>query len=292
MGKIPELKDKFKSASPLRYPGGKTRALKEIYDRLPEGHIAEYREPFIGGGSVFTAFRQTHPSYIRYWLNDLNEDLVYFYQYAQARLPLLLDLIEDKKLKYEGRGRDLFKHLKKAIDNDERHHENSEYHNALRAARFFILNRITFSGTLESGGYSQQAFDRRFTASSIERITNFSMLLKSVRITCGDYQELIKASPVTSVGNVFLYLDPPYYSNQGSKLYGKNGHLHAGFNHKRLLWFLQRTQHKWLLSYDDCPTVRHMYADYNITEYNLQYGMNNYKQETAAKGGELLISNY
>ena len=39
-----------------------------------------------------------------------------------------------------------------------------------RAVRFFILNRITFSGTVDSGGYSKQAFEHMFTFSSIERV--------------------------------------------------------------------------------------------------------------------------
>ena len=37
--------------TPLRYPGGKSRAVEKIYSRFPYG-IKEYREPFLGGGSV------------------------------------------------------------------------------------------------------------------------------------------------------------------------------------------------------------------------------------------------
>ena len=42
--------------SPLRYPGGKSRAIKQILQHVP-AHIEEYREPVIGGGSVFLAIR-------------------------------------------------------------------------------------------------------------------------------------------------------------------------------------------------------------------------------------------
>ena len=31
-----------------------------------------------------------------------------------------------------------------------------------RAVRFFILNRITFSGVVDSGGYSQSAYEKTF----------------------------------------------------------------------------------------------------------------------------------
>ena len=40
--------------SPLRYPGGKSRALKQILPLIPMS-ISEFREPFVGGGSVFFA---------------------------------------------------------------------------------------------------------------------------------------------------------------------------------------------------------------------------------------------
>ena len=46
-----------KIKSPLRYPGGKQKALGQIIPHLPE-NIGEYREPFIGGGSVFLAMKQ------------------------------------------------------------------------------------------------------------------------------------------------------------------------------------------------------------------------------------------
>ncbi len=46
-----------KIKSPLRYPGGKSRAIKQILPQIPV-NIREYREPFFGGGSVFFAVKQ------------------------------------------------------------------------------------------------------------------------------------------------------------------------------------------------------------------------------------------
>ncbi|BCU98767.1 MAG: hypothetical protein CM15mV23_1480 [Eurybiavirus sp.] len=37
--------------TPLRYPGGKSRAVSKLFQFLPE-HITEFREPFLGGGSL------------------------------------------------------------------------------------------------------------------------------------------------------------------------------------------------------------------------------------------------
>lgn len=61
--------------SPLRYPGGKSRAIKQILPIVPS--FDEYREPMVGGGSVFFALFQKYPNK-KYWINDINRDLYIF----------------------------------------------------------------------------------------------------------------------------------------------------------------------------------------------------------------------
>ena len=66
--------------SPLRYPGGKSRALKRILPLIPE--FEEYREPMVGGGSVFFAVKQKWPDK-KYWINDKNKELYLFWKYCK-----------------------------------------------------------------------------------------------------------------------------------------------------------------------------------------------------------------
>ena len=66
---IDEKKTMPRIRSPLRYPGGKTRAIKMINPLIPS--YREFREPFVGGGSVFIDSLQENPS-ARYWINELN----------------------------------------------------------------------------------------------------------------------------------------------------------------------------------------------------------------------------
>ena len=75
-----------------------------------------------------------------------------------------------------------------------------------RAARFFILNRISYSGLIESGGYSKEAYRKRFTKSSIKRIYKASKLLEGVRVTNLDYSELMTEP---SKEKVFHQFFPP-----------------------------------------------------------------------------------
>jgi len=267
--------------SPLRYPGGKSKALKNIIPQIPSD-IQEYREPFVGGGSVFLAVKQKFGDQLkRYWINDLNYDLYCFWYYAQKDIEILVQEVEIIKQQYKN-GKELFNYFK---------NEDIKLSEFDRAVRFFILNRITFSGTVDSGGYSQQAFEKRFTDSSISRLCELSPILQntsSVYITHGDYEKLL----FKEGGNVFIFLDPPYLSATKSKLYGSKGNLHTGFDHERFAQSMYRCQHRWLITYDDSPEIRKLFSFAKITQWTLQYGMNNYKQENASLGHELLIQNY
>lgn len=267
-----------KIKSPLRYPGGKSKALDQILPHIPL-NIGEYREPFVGGGSVFLAVKQLFSSRIqRYWINDLNFDLCCFWLYAKTEIESLTYEVDRIKQKYIN-GRELFNYFTR---------EDLKLNDFERAVRFFVLNRITFSGTVDSGGYSQQAFERRFTESSINRLRNLSVHLSSVNITSGDYEN----SLFQDGENVFIFLDPPYLSATKSKLYGLKGNLHTAFDHERFAKNMRKCSHKWLITYDNSQKIRELFNFANITEWTLQYSMNNYKQKSAAQGQEILIQNY
>jgi DNA adenine methylase len=266
--------------TPLRYPGGKAKALSFLSRFIPS--FEEYREPFVGGASMFLFIRQHFPT-VPCWINDVNKELFCFWKCAATRNDALVrEVRRIKNTEHDGKA--LFREL------TEEWHKNkqSEASEFDRAVRFFVLNRITFSGTVDSGGYSQKAFESRFTDSAIERLAAVESLLDGVRITNFDYADVLhSATPQT-----FSFLDPPYWSATSSRLYGKRGELHTGFDHTRFAETMRNCGGKWLLTYDDSPQIRGSFAFASVLEWQLQYGMNNYKQEKAAKGKELLISNY
>ncbi|MDB9520509.1 DNA adenine methylase [Dolichospermum circinale CS-1225] len=264
--------------SPLRYPGGKSRAIKTITAHLP-GKFSEFREPFVGGGSVFIALKQKYPD-LNIAINDLNPELWRFWHLVQSDLSKLVSQIRQVKENYQD-GKLLFAKLARVDVNTLSDLE--------RATRFFVLNRITFSGTIESGGFSLESFHKRFTNSSIERLEKLeNILTPDIKITNLDYTYLINEPGK----DVFIFLDPPYFQAEKSKLYGKKGDLHTGFDHQRFAANLKQCPHKWLITYDDCLEIRKNFKWANIIEWELQYGMNNYKQKKAEKGKELFISNY
>ena len=261
--------------SPLRYPGGKSRAVSTLLPMFPD--FKEYREPFLDGGSIFFALNSKQPG-IRFSLNDIYPELINFWKSIQNSVDIVIDEVNRLKLKYTI-GRDLYRAMLKLIA----HEEPIE-----RAAAFFILNRITFSGTIESGGYSEQAFLHRFTDSSIHRLKLSSHCLNNAELTCEDYEALIEKHG----NNVFIFLDPPYYSARKSALYGKNGSLHTNFNHQRFAEVMKQCRHRWLITYDNSSYIKDLFSFANIKEWDLIYGMRNQKESSNQVGKELIIKNY
>jgi len=261
--------------SPLRYPGGKSKALKQILPIIP--YFEEMREPMVGGGSVFISLKQLFPDK-KFWINDLNQDLYFFWKYSKEEVKRLTASIQKTKNDTKD-GHELFLELTGPC---------KDFNDFELAVRFFILNRITFSGTVDSGGFSKQAFAKRFTDSSIERVKKIQPLLEDTHITNEDYEKILHAPGE----EVFIFLDPPYLSKTKSRLYGKKGRLHTSFDHERFARNMKKCKHKWLITYDNSPDIIKLFSFANIYEWELQYGMNNYKKDSAAIGKELFISNY
>lgn len=265
--------------SPLRYPGGKSRAVEYLLRFVPY-EVMEFREPMFGGGSLSFQLRQTR-SITKYAASDINYDLYCFWKAVKEDHQNLIHEIQTIKQQFAyDEGKNLYRTIL-----ERRETELSDFQ---RAVDFFILNRITFSGVVDSGGYSDGAYIGRFTDSSIERLKYAHLIVKEIDFYHKDYNYLLHAEGE----NVFIFLDPPYYSATKSKLYGKRGSLHTEFDHMGFLESVRECPHQWLITYDNCEYIRNAYQEFYQVEWELQYGMNNYKQDKAAMGKELLIANF
>ena len=271
--------------TPLRYPGGKSRLAELLVDLMPE--FGEYREPFLGGGSVFLTAKQKRPD-AKYWVNDLYYDLYCFWKQCGVDIDTLVrEIRETREVWTVGANADLGgKYFHEKMVADIQAYGPEEILD--KAIAFFCINRITFSGTSLSGGYSQESFDKRFTPSSIDRLEKIGPLMKDVKITDLDYAELLRAPG----DDVLIFLDPPYYSATRSALYGKNGELHKGFDHIRLADELQNCPHKWMMTYDNCPYIQNLYGRFNIIDHEFAYGMRNAVKGNDMVGKEVLITNF
>lgn len=258
----------------LGYPGGKFRAIKQIAKLIPP-QIKEYREPMVGGGSVFFYMQENNLAG-SYWINDKYEKLVNFYS-----------LFSNEEFNHSAT--EVLLHIKEGGEDSARYWFKEKINDPdlkISTIAFFVRNRCSFSGSTEAGGFSRLKFEDRFTQSSIKKLKNLPKIFKDVTITCMDYEEVISSEGEA----VFLFIDPPYLT--AKRLYGKNGELH-NFDHERLATLLKNTKHKFLLTYDDCPEIQNLYSWANTKDWKLRYGMDNCgKVKQCKEGSELFISNY
>lgn len=270
--------------SPLRYPGGKQKDLPIFTHYFRSAK--EYREPFLGGGSVLLHAIGSQVAQ-QFWANDANPLLMDFWQQVQTDAIALARLVRSLRDDYDGERRkcDQWVEFRDRYQQKLANLPGDRLHNA---ARFFILNRSTASGLTESGGMTAAAYCGRFTESSIQRLENLQNRLAGVQLTCGDYRSLLR-SPGE---DVFIFLDPPYFSAEQSRLYGRSGDLHKGFNHQQLADELRDCPHDWLMTIDDCDAIQDLYSTQwaDLQPWTKPYSMTNTQGRRSKAGRELLIA--
>ena len=289
--------------TPLRYPGGKSKAINKINPHFPV-NFGEFREPFLGGGSVALHVTQTRPE-TSIWVNDAYYNLYNFWvqlrdngdrlhqELLKIKLPIeyIAKPLRKKKipkihwdpaiLKKIEQHRDLFNHAKWNIN-------TGSTDRLTKAVYFFILNKCSFSGLGESSSFSEQASEQNFSVNGINKLPEYSKLIKNWKITNLDYSEVMGATG----DDCFVFLDPPY--DIRDDLYGKNGDMHSSFNHMRFYEETAECTHNWMITYNSNDVLKKRFSDYFFHDWDLTYSMQSNKvyKESQKSRKELLITNY
>jgi len=238
--------------SPLRYPGGKTRAVsilrKHVDDNYPDR--TDLISPFLGGGS-FELDRVT--AGVRVHVNDLFTPLYTFWKTVHDTPEELRERVR----RYCPVTKETFTLLRQSIMTMTDPLEI--------AAAYFIVNRCSFSGATFCGGFSAEAAEKRCNPSAIERLQRPEFYT----ISNLDCIQFLRDHPETDT--TVVYADPPYYIS--TYVYGKDGDMHEGFDHSGFARYIQ-TRKDWVLSYNDCPYIRDLYTGCRIVNEKWAYGMN------------------
>ena len=291
-----------KLKTPLRYPGGKSRAIKKLDPNLPK-QFKEFREPFLGGGSMALHVTQTRPG-TKVWVNDAYYNLYNFWVQLRDKGPALHQELASIKTPIEYVSKPLRKKKvdksqwdKSIIDNIDKHRalfnkakeEISTVDDFTKAVYFFILNKCSFSGLGESSSFSEQASEQNFSMTGIDKLPEYSKLIKRWTITNFDYDFLLKAK---GEDDCLVFLDPPY--DIKDDLYGKNGNMHSGFDHMRFYEDVVKCKHDWMITYNSNEVLRKRFSDYYFNDWDLTYTMRSSKTYTEAQKDrkELLITSY
>ncbi len=234
-----ETKKKIKklSNSPFRYAGGKFYARKLILECIPKHTY--YCEPFAGGASIFFAKDKVRHN----WLNDLDEELINCYGFIQRSPEHILKVLNGAK---PSKGmHHHFKNMFKPSNNLE------------RAARWYFLNRTSYSGIMQQQncyfGYGDKYSMR--PENWLNHLKTCSERLQNVKLTAYDFEKVINNVP----DNAFLFIDPPYFNADQEKFYCC---YFSKEEHYRLNRVLKKNANriKFLLTYDNTEEIRNMYA--------------------------------
>jgi len=270
--------------TPLRYPGGKSRAVKKMVQFLPSlEDFTEYREPFLGGGSFAIWMSQRYP-FMNIWVNDLYEPLYNFWRVVQDDGKKLRNELVQLKYKYctPGSAKILFLEAKEYLANETRKCE--PFH---RAVSYYVVNKCSFSGLTESSSFSSSASESNFSMRGIDKLPYYSEVIKDWKITNLSYEELL-----TDDKSTFTYLDPPY--DIKDNLYGRKGSMHKGFDHDKFAADCDRFIGPQMISYNTAQVVKDRFIDYNAYEFDHTYTMRSvgdYMKEQQQRK-ELLLLNY
>jgi len=274
--------------TPLRYPGGKSRAVPKLFGFYPNKRVdgrqpvyRELREGFLGGGSFALEWTKRFPS-SKVWVNDLYTPLVIFWQQLQHDGQKMQDTIWSIKNKYPDRdtAKELFIESKETVNDLSK--ENFE-----RAVAFYIVNKCSFSGLTESSSFSAQASESNFSFRGIEKLAEYGKLIENWKITNGSYEDLLSDDPA-----VFMYSDPPYDIKQN--LYGKSGNMHKGFDHDKFAADCEEFCSDHLISYNSSQLVRDRFVNWNASEFDHTYTMRSvgkYMRDQQDRK-ELVLTNY
>jgi DNA adenine methylase len=227
--------------TPITYYGGKQQLVDRILRLIPPHTV--YVEPFIGGAAVFFAKQASDVEII----NDINSEIVNFYEVLQRDFPALQSAINISL-----HSRKMHKHARVVYENPDM------FDRIKRAWAFWMLANMSYGAMLDGGfgydnsGQTTQKINGKRDAFSEQ----LAIRLQNVQIECCDALKIIRSRDTPET---FFYLDPPYpdtdqghydgYSSDdfrtlldaASKMQGK--FLLSSFRHEALAEFMGKN--KW-----------------------------------------------
>lgn len=245
---------------PLRYAGGKSLGAGHVIEHIPSG-IDRLMSPFFGGGSIEIACARELGVQVKgydifdiltnYWTRQIR---------SPAKLADRISLWQPTKEQYAEVKERLKLHWKG---------ENPITDRLELAAHYWFNHNLSygpgFLGWMSKIYEDQTRFERL-----VGKVRNFQC--KGLSVACSSFEKTIPKH-----GGDFLYCDPPYYLDGDSKMFRgiypqRNFPVHHNnFPHETLRDLLHEHDGGFILSYNDCETVRKWYSDFRIIEVEWQY---------------------
>src|SRR3989344_1947824 len=271
--------------SPLRYAGGKSKAVGLILENLPKLKEKKIVSPFFGGGSFELCIAQNFGievigydifnMLVNFWnvlinnkdefIKELSKFKITTDEFTYNRHVLLnyWDKIKPSDLKYK---------TQKIIELTEDDKIILDY-DKIKQAVYYYYNMTLSYGPMFLGWPSSNEININKFKRRIEYLKKID--IKNIKIFCSDFEDVI-----IKHNNDFLFLDPPYYLGDNSKLFKgmyPNCNFaihHNNFNHKNMSELLKKHKGGFLITYNNCPTICEWYKEYELVfpEWQYTYG--------------------
>jgi len=269
-------------SSPLRYAGGKTKAICMILEHMPALKEKKIVSTFFGGGSFELALSTylgfevigydifgmltnfwtqiiEHPAELYEAMKTLNPTTDEFTRNRHILLHYW-EKIKPADLEYKTKNRlELTEDEKMRLDPSP----------LLQAAYYYYNMQLSY-GPMFLGWPSSVYLDEGRYKDILERVKSFSP--GNVKVNCDVFENVIKRHP-----NDFLFLDPPYYLGGDSKMFKgmyPNCNFaihHDSFDHALLATLLKEHKGGFFITYNDCPTIRKFYEGFKQIFPTWQY---------------------
>jgi DNA adenine methylase len=263
--------------TPIRYAGGKSRAIKHIIKYIPK-NVSKIISPFIGGGSLevylSNAMDKKVIGYdifnilINYWQVQLeNPEELYDMLNALSPTKETYDKIKDILRKWE-LSQELFSKLKTNY-----YEEDSIKLSNIEGAAYYYFNHNLSYGPMYMGWLSS------IYNHNIKKYNNMINKVRNFRCPNLSVSQSNFIDVLDNHKNDYLYLDPPYLLDKSNDnkmfkgIYPNPNYAihHNNFDHKKLRDMLHNHKGKFILSYNNCENIRNWYKDFNLHYPKWQY---------------------
>jgi len=259
----PNSKNKYKRVveTPIRYAGGKSLAVGYVVELLPD-NIKRLVSPFFGGGSVEIACNKYLGLEVVGY--DIFDILVNYWK-IQIEKPKELY----KRLSSLNPDKETYNKVKEEL---KAHWKGRKKLPPLELATYYYFNHNLSYGPGFLGWPSKVYLNKERYKAMIEKVRDFSV--SNLKVECASFEEAFEKYP-----NDFFYCDPPYFLGGDSKMFigiypMRNFPVHHNnFDHEKLRDLLKKHKGGFILSYNNCSTIREWYKDFEQHFPSWQYTM-------------------
>lgn len=256
-------RNKYKrvAVSPIRYAGGKSLGVGFIVELIPN-NTKRIISPFIGGGSVEIACSKylglevigfdIFDILVNYWKTQINNSKELF-----------------QKLSLFKPSQEVYKEIKEKL---KAHWKNEKKLPMIDLAAHYYFNHNLSYGPGFLGWPSNVYLNQERYQTMLEKVRDFYP--RNLKVECLSFEKVFEKYP-----NDFFYCDPPYLLGEDTKMFRgiypmRNIPIHHnGFKHDKLRDLLKNHKGGFILSYNNCKTIKDWYKEYRQYFPEWQYTM-------------------